>query len=383
MDFRGTYKGGGGPDKTILNSAYLHDKIKVDVLVVYIKQPDDHEFQIRSKAEQLGLKYTDLADRSVFDLKCLWELRRLVKENRIQVLHTHDDKTLLYGVALRFLVPSLRLLHTCHSHEEYGKTTFSGRLAWYRFRLRKRVLGRLMKCHHKPVLAVSEDTRQRLVRSRLDPGNVEVLANGIDLEAWNRNGAQPALRHEFGLRSDQQLVGTVARITYDKDLPTFFAVAESVNRQKPGTVFVIVGDGYGDELAMAREEIHRRGLEKIVRLTGHRTDLKHIYASLDLFLMTSLTEGMPNTVLEAMAMELPVVSTNVGGLPELVENNACGLLLPVGDVDALSRAVTDLLTNSSRRKNFGHAARKRVEEKFNFRHRVRKMEDYYHIIALR
>ena len=93
--------------------------------------------------------------------------------------------------------------------------------------------------------------------------------------------------------------------------------------------------------------------------------------------MTSLTEGMPNTVLEAMALELPVVSTNVGGLPELVEEGKGGLLVPVRDSAALSLAVLDLLENAEKRKLFSSIARRRVEDLFDFSGRVKNMEDYY------
>ncbi len=377
MDFRGTYKGGGGPDKTVLNSAALHDPEVVDVLVTYIKQPNDDEFQIPQMAADRHLNYVDLVDHGMFDLKCLLQLRRLLKKNRIQVLHTHDDKTLLYGVALRLLSPRLRIMHTCHSHAVYGRNTFASSKEWYKFKIRKKILLLLMKCHHKPVLTVSENTRQRLIGGGHKPADVQVLHNGIDLQQWSKQDAQPVLRKELGLAGNQLLVGTVARITYDKDLPTFFAVAQKVVAEIPEAVFVIVGDGYGDELERARVEIDQMGLSDVVRLTGHRNDLKDIYTSFDLFLMTSLTEGLPNTVLEAMALELPVVSTNVGGLPELVEEGVSGLLASVGNVDALSGAVTQLLSDEKQRKQFAQAARKRIELNFDFSNRVKGMEDLY------
>ncbi len=377
MDFRGTYKGGGGPDKTVLNSAALHDPEKVDVLVVYIKQPDDDEFQIPQMAAERHLNYVDIVDRSIFDFSCLFKLRRLLKDHRIQVLHTHDDKTLLYGAALRLLCPKVKLLHTCHSHAIYGRDTFSSKKEWYKFRIRKKVLLFLMKCHHKPVLTVSENTRQRLIDGGLKPHDVEVMHNGIDIEKWSVAGAQPVFKSELGLSDNHLLVGTVARITYDKDLPTFFAVAREVSARIPEAVFVIVGDGYGDELVRAQEDIDRMGLSQVVKLTGHRNDLKDIYASFDVFLMTSLTEGMPNTVLEAMALELPVISTNVGGLPELVSEGESGLLFPVGDVDALSEAVVKLLTDEDLRKKFSSAARQRIEQYFDFLNRVKDLEDVY------
>ena len=377
MDFRGTYKGGGGPDKTVLNSAALHDPEKVDVLVTYIKQPNDDQFQIPHMAAERDLNYVDLTDGAFFDFKCLLGLRALVRQHRAQVLHTHDDKTLLYGVALRFLCPGLKLLHTCHSHAEYHPDGFANKRSWYKFLLRKKVLVALMKLHHKPVLTISNNTADRLARTGLRRDLIEVLPNGIDTDYWQKEKATPVLRDELGLTADQLLVGTVARITYDKDLPTFYSVVEKVTQIRPDVAFVIVGDGYGDELDQAREDVKNCGLNQFIHFTGHRTDLLDVYASLDIFLMTSLTEGMPNTVLEAMALEVPVVSTDVGGLSELVAVGQTGLLEAVGDVDALAAAVIKLLVDEKLRKQFSESARQRIEQSFDFSKRVKCMEDVY------
>ena len=100
MDFRGTYKGGGGPDKTILNSAALHDTARVNVLVTYIRQPGDEEFQIADMAKSLGINYLDLVDRKLLDWSCIRQVKGLIRKEKIVLLHTHDDKTL--GVGFNF-----------------------------------------------------------------------------------------------------------------------------------------------------------------------------------------------------------------------------------------------------------------------------------------
>lgn len=377
MDFRGTYKGGGGPDKTILNSAAQHDSSLVYVLVVYLKQPDDKEFKIPAAAKLLAINYVDLNDHCIFDLGCIRQLKKLIHQNEISLLHSHDDKTLLYSVTLKYLIPGLRIMHTCHSHSEYAKESFKGLKNYWKFCLRKKILIFLMQQHQKPVLTISENTRQRLIRAGLDQKNVTVLYNGIDLAYWKRADATPILREELNLNNYDLLVGTVARITYDKDLPTFFRVAANVNKQLPHVKFVIVGDGFGEELLQVKNDVKASGLENIIFFTGHRTDLLDIYSSFDIFLMTSLTEGLPNTMLEAMAMEVPVVSTAVGGVPELIVTQETGLLCPVGDVSALSTAVSSLITDPHYRKKMAQKSRKRVESKFNFTKRVQLLEDIY------
>lgn len=377
MDFRGTYKGGGGPDKTVLNSAARHDPARVFVMVVYLRQPRDDQFQIPAMAAQLGIRYTDVPDGATLDMACLRRLREIVTGNDLRVIHTHDDKTLLYAWLLSLQVPGLSIMHTCHSHALPRPGDFGSWRSFAAYRLRRRVLAFLMQRHCKPIITVSADTRKRLIDAGLKGTEVAVLHNGIDLAVWRPETARPVLKDELRLAEGDLLVGTVARITPEKDLPTFYRVAEAVALQRPGVRFVIVGDGYGDELARAREEVQRRSLGQLIAFTGHRTDLRDVYASLDVFLMTSVTEGMPNTLLEAMAMGVPSVATAVGGIPELLHPDWGGFLAPAGDVAGLAGRVAELLADPELRRHAGSACRRRVESRFSFEQRVRRMEEYY------
>lgn len=382
MDFRGTYKGGGGPDKTVLNSAAQHDPDRVFILVVYIRQPDDHEFQIPEMARKIGVKnFIDIPDRGMVDMECLKQLKKVILDNNLDVVHAHDDKTLLYAWLLRFMLPHIRIMYTCHSHAVYSRGEFSRLKEYISFKMRQKIQIFLMQRYLKPIITVSQDTKKRLVANGLLARDVAVLHNGIDIVFWQRTTARPVLRAELGITPGNYLIGTVARITYDKDLPTFYRVAEEVAKRNSNVTFVIVGDGYDDELPRAREDVARRGLEQLVRFTGHRNDLRDVYVSFDLFLMTSLTEGMPNTLLEAMAMGVPSVSTTVGGVPELLEDGVGGFMSPVGDAVGLADHVIRFLDDPDLLVHCGAACRKRIETEFSFERRVRKMEDYYDLFC--
>lgn len=377
MDLRGTYKGGGGPDKTVLNSAAQHDRSRVHVLVTYLRQPHDREFRIPEMAGKLRIDYVDLYDRSTLDWGCLRRLRGLLDEHRLDVVHAHDDKTLLYAWLLKLARPGLRILYTCHSHAQGRREEFPSLFGYLKFLARQRVQIFLMRRYMKPVLTVSDDTKSRLVRNGLPPADVAVLHNGIDTSLWRREGSTPVLRRELAVPEHGFLVGTVARITPEKDLDTFYRVAELVAARLPEARFVIVGDGYGDELERARLEVARLGLQGTVLFTGHRNDLRDVYASFDLFLMTSVTEGLPNTLLEAMALGVPAVSTEVGGIPELLVHGEGGYLAPAGAAGELARQVLELLADTRLRERFSRQCRERIESRFCFARRVRLMEDYY------
>ena len=378
MDLRGTYKGGGGPDKTILNSAARHDKKRVDILVTYLRDPEDHEYQIDKWAQGLGVNYIDVPDRKLIDWNCVIKLKRIIIENNIQLLHAHDDKTSLYGWLLKLMIPKLHIMFTCHLHSPYTRNEFSSNLAYMKFKVRRKIQVFLMNRYQKPILAVSRDTKHCIIKDGFNVNDIEMLHNGIDIDAWKAEFGTPVLRKEFNIKEGEFLVGTVARIAQKhKDLPTFYKVAAQVQKSVPKAKFVIVGDGHGDQLSEARNTVRQLGLSDSFYFTGHRSDLLDIYASLDLFLMTSLTEGLPNTILEAMAMEVPVVSTAVAGVPEVVEHNKTGYLSPIRDVQGLSRQVIELLQDPELIKRFRQASRERIEKHFSFADRVKRMEDYY------
>lgn len=377
MDLRGTYKGGGGPDKTILLSAQQHNPERVFVLVTYLRDPRDDEFEIHTKAAQLNINYVDVYDKYLLDLKCVNHLRQLIRKHKIDLVHAHDDKTLLYGWLLKLMDPDLQIMYTCHSHANYTRNDFESWIGNLNFLIRNKIRIFLMKKYSKPILTISEDTKNRLIKNTIKKDDIKVLPNGIDCDHWKNERGRPVLRKEFSIKPDEFLIGTVARIAYDKDLPTFFEVAKAVVGQMPNVKFVIVGDGYGSELEDARTMVNEMKLDSKIIFTGHRNDLLDVYASFDLFLMTSLSEGMPNTVLEAMAMGVPVISTNVGGLSELVKHGKTGFLSEVGDYKCLSEYLLSLLKNHELLTQNAIFARIIITEKFSFKNRVKNLEKYY------
>jgi glycosyltransferase involved in cell wall biosynthesis len=377
MDLRGTYKGGGGPDKTILLSAVKHDAERFFVLVTYLRDPRDSEFEIEERARNLGIDYIDVADSKLCDWGCIRELSRLLRKHRLQIVHAHDDKSSLYAFFLKLLNPGVKVMYTCHLYSMYQRADFHTLKSYLAFRVRKAARYFLLARSHRPILAVSEAVRQSLITEGLGDDEVETLYNGIDVRHWQRKNGNAVLRGELSLPEDAVLIGTVARIAYQKDLATFYRVAAAVKAKVPNAYFVIVGEGEGALLAEARREAQSHGVADYLFFTGHRNDLLDIYASFDLFLMTSVSEGLPNTVLEAMAMEVPVVSTAVDGVPELVEEGATGYLRPMKDVDGLAARVVELVTDQALRSAFAARGRQRILTLFSFDERVVKMERYY------
>jgi len=382
MELRGTYKGGGGPDKTILLSAAKHNKRKFFVPVIYLRRHDDLEFRIGEMAAKLHIKYKEVIDRKLIDVRCLCQLNRLTKTHNIEIVHTHDDKSLLYAFLLKLLNSGLKVIHTCHLYPGNSSTVLAAHQARVVTWFRQRVSLFLMKQCYQPILSVCRSTKQTLVAKGFKECEVEVIFNSIDYSYWRKDPVASTLHKEIQADEGTFIVGSVGRLSEAKDLPTFVRVVKKVIEKCPNTKFVVAGDGRANELRELRDLCVRVGIESEVVLLGHRTDLINIYSAFDLFLMTSIAEGLPNTLLEAMSMEIPVVSTAVDGVPELVVNGETGYLCRVGDSEALAMRTVEIIQNPELRRKFGSAARDRIKRNFAFDKRLEKIEEFYQRIHL-
>ncbi|HTU02056.1 MAG TPA: glycosyltransferase, partial [Candidatus Sulfotelmatobacter sp.] len=186
------------------------------------------------------------------------------------------------------------------------------------------------------------------------------------------------LRDELGVSDSYPVVGYVGRIMPEKDLVTWLHAAAPVAAAYPRAAFVLVGDGQDDT---TRQELQalagRLGFGGRVHFTGYRADLLRAYASFDIFLMTSRREGLPNSLLEAMALSLPAVTTDVAGAKELVADGETGFVRPQGDAASLGAALLRLAGDEALRREMGGAGRARVVRDFSFARRLERIEALY------
>jgi glycosyltransferase involved in cell wall biosynthesis len=164
----------------------------------------------------------------------------------------------------------------------------------------------------------------------------------------------------------------------EKDLETWLRAAALVAQQYPATQFVLVGEGRdGDTLGQLQRLATELGIAEQVHFPGYRAHLLPVYGSFDLFVLSSRREGLPNSILEAMAVGLPVVTTDVAGTSELVLHGHTGYVVPQGDVDRLAHAMVTLVADKQLRQRMGQAGRERIEREFSFTHRLQRIEELY------
>jgi glycosyltransferase involved in cell wall biosynthesis len=369
LELRNTYKWGGGPDKTILLSAERHDPARVEVVLTYVRGAHDDEFCLADKARNRGLTCYDIAERGKLDLSVLRALQDIVRRHDINLIHAHDYKSDLFAYLLRRQLGSRRLavISTMHG---WALSGLRGRLYWQ--------LDRWLMRRFDRVIAVSHATRQEMVAAGVPSHRITVIHNGIDTHAWAPPQAHMTLREELGLTPSCPVIGYVGRISPEKDLDTWLQVAARVGQHYPDAHFVLVGDGPdGTLLQHLQQQARVLGIAGRVHFPGYRAHLLPAYATFDLFFLSSRREGICNSLLEAMAMELPVVTTDAGGTRELVRDGRTGYILPQGDVDGMARAILQLMGDAAFRQRMGRAGRERVQHAFSFARRLQRIEALY------
>lgn len=292
------------------------------------------------------------------DLAAVKRLYRLMRRVRPHIVHTHMAKAGTTARLAARLAGVPIVLHTYHGHVFHSYFSPAKTAVFLN-------IERLLGLFTDRIIAVGEKQRQELIGYRVAaPRKIMAIPLGLPLEAMlDAERERGRLRAELGLNGTHQLVGIVARLVPIKAHEVFLNAAVEVHKQRPNTRFVIVGDG---ERRAELEALTRElGLGDAVRFLGWRRDMRTIYADLDVVALSSLNEGSPVAIIEAMAAARPVVATNVGGVSEVVADGESGLLVRPRDAKALARAILALLEDPSGAERMGQAARAAVYPRYS------------------
>jgi glycosyltransferase involved in cell wall biosynthesis len=270
------------------------------------------------------------------DVVALVRIRKLIRDFRPDIVETHMSKAGIVGRLAANLEGSPVVLHVYHGHVLDG---YYGAIKTWLARRAERALA----CKSDRLVAVSARLKADLIKYRVaSPDHVSVVEPGLDLAPMLAcRQERGALRRELGLHPTTPLVGIVGRLTPIKNHRLFLDAAVSVLAVRPDVHFVVVGDGESGPTIRALAQ--SRGLIERVTFTGWRYDLPSVYADLDVLVSCSKNEGTPFTIIEAMAAGCPVVATRVGGVPDLVRDQATGVLVPPAQTEPLAAAILRLL----------------------------------------
>jgi glycosyltransferase involved in cell wall biosynthesis len=305
--------------------------------------------ELRRRAGE-GLRFLSFTPRSEFDVQAGWQVAKVLADLQPAVVHAHDPMAVsLTAMALQ-MSPNLPRRPIVVASRRVD------------FHLKHHAFSKWKYRQVDVFIAASQLIASILEQDGIARDRVEVVHDGVDVGLIGRQPAVDA-HAAFWLPHGAPLVGNVAALAAHKGQRHLVAAAARVVREIPDVRFLIVGEG---ELRQPLEhQIKTLGLERHVLLAGFRPDALGLMKSFDLFVMSSVTEGLGSAILEAMACERAVVGTRTGGIPEAVIDGQTGLLVPPHDEAALAAAIVRLLEDAPLRANYGRAGRARVESDFS------------------
>ena len=295
---------------------------------------------------------------------------RLLRAERPDVLHTHNLSAQFYGAPAARLVGVPVVVCTRHGT---GPKRVLGSLA----------LAGLVWRMADQLVPVSDDAAEQMTANYgIGSSKAHVILNGVDTDAYHPcAGPREAERLRLLQVDGRPVVGTVCRMIGYKGIDTLLDAFATVRREEHGAVLVLVGDGA--DRAGFEEHARKLGLGESARFLGSRSDVKDIYPLLDVFVLASYQEGIPLTLLEAMACGVPVVVTAVGGMPQVTDNGAAGVLVPPRDAAALADAILSVHRQPELAARLALAGRQRVVEHFSLDRMTRDYIDFYRALYAR
>lgn len=327
-------------------------------IVGALKDSRNPHLEVVERAKELGIGTVVFESEGRFDLSAVFALKKYIRENNVSLLHTHNYKSDIIGffAARQAGIPVVATAH--------GFTDVTHTVTTYE------KLDRFLLRFFNKVVVVSGK-----VLGGLDAQKRKVISNGLDINRFSGGeGLRNEFRRHFGIKDDAFVIGTVGRLSKEKNQILLLRAALKM-KQRREVKFVIVGEG--PEEKELRRFVKENNLDEKVIFTGLLKDVHKVYPALDIFTLTSVTEGVPLTVLEAMAAHCPVVATRVGGIPEILEDGRSGLLAESQNVDELVAKYELLIQDAKKRLQLVEQAGRFVRQNFSLERMTKDYLDVY------
>jgi glycosyltransferase involved in cell wall biosynthesis len=356
----------GGPEKQIIEHLKrLNEDRYTALLVSYIDAGAPNE--ILQKAEQSGIKSYGIPMANAIDIRALFKLIKIIRKEDIDLLCVHGYKSTIMGwyVGKMFKLPVLAFSR--------GYTTEDRKVAFYEW-LDRKFLGRI-----DGVISVSKGQQQKLHSLGVYAKREWVVHNAVEIPDDSTFKHNQLLRQDIysrlGITAHHKMVVTAGRLSQEKGHRYLIDAIAKLGNKINGISFVFCGAG--PEETSLKDQARKLGVNDRCYFVGFRRDISEIFRVMDLFVLPSLTEGLPNVILEAFAYHKPVISTSVGGVPELVKHDINGILLNACDVTALSNAMEKCLQSDKLLHDMGEAGFRTVSKDFTFTLQTGRLESIY------
>ena len=313
---------------------------------------------LAERAKATGLRVFPVNMPGEWDLLAVCKLGKIITKESIRIVHLHSPHAHALGLL------AAKSVGNC-------KVILSRRV---NFPIKRNIISRLKYSNVDRIIAISQRVKQVLMASGLPEEKIDVVYSGVDTKRF-QNVKADYLVSELALAREKLIIGNIAALTWDKDHKTLMAAARVVVDEFPQVIFLIAGEG-----PLRREieiSIKKLNLQEKVKLLGFRQDIPEVLSILDLFVLSSSWEGLGTSLLDAFASRVPVICTNVGGVPEIVKDGVNGILVPPGNPGALARAIIFLLKNRDLARRMAEEAFQLVNKKFSIEKMVQDTKKIY------
>jgi glycosyltransferase involved in cell wall biosynthesis len=350
----------GGLQQVVLTLCKTIDRRRFEIDVLCLRALGEFAPEI----EQLGIPVTLLPQKPQgTDYLSFLKVARILRDRQIDVIHTHNTQPLLDGGIGALLAGVPTIVHTDHGRQFPDKRRYMF-AEWL-----------LSHCVYR-VVGVSDRTSKNLIDfERISPRRIVTIRNGIVGETYQRSFETLAKRRELGIPDSASIIGLGARLTEEKGISFLLHAISAMLGKQPNLLLVVAGDG--PLRRRLEDEAQQLGVASHVRFIGTRTDMPELMRLFDIFVLPSISEGLPMVLLEALAAGRPVVATNVGGISEVVRDGHNGFLVPSRDSAALASSLSRLLNDRDLVEGFGRNSRAMFESGLSAEHMARSYEQLY------
>lgn len=350
-----------GAENVALNLMNSLKEDKNNPRLLCLKNSGKPDPEIHLQAESQGISTDVISCNKRFDMGSIKKIKDYVKKENIVLIHTHGYKSNLYGMVASRLagIPVVTTLHGWIG-EDYKARFYE-------------LVDKLVVKRMDHVVSVSPVISKELGSLKVNEDKVSFIPNGIDTERFSPASDGPDMRAIFGAK-DALIIGTVGRLGPEKGHLYLMEAFKEISALVPEARLLIVGGGFLEEVLAGKA--WELGIEDKVKLVGNQADMAAAYKSMDIFVLPSLIEGLPLVLLEAMSMELPVIASDVGGIPHVIGKGE-GIIVPPKGIYELRYAIFGLVKDAELRRNMGKKARERIVKDFSLRSFYKKYTDTY------
>lgn len=350
-----------GPGRTILEIAEGLNRAGFRYLIgAMVREGEANAYA--DEARRRGLEVVTIVERSALDRRVLQQVADIIQRYRVSIVHAHEFRS--DAIALLCARRGLRHVTTVHG---WIANDIKGRIY--------RALDKLIVRGFDRVVVVSERIKRQLRQWGVPAGKLVVVPNALMIHEYRPNRADRVLRDELGIGAEEIVIANIGRLSAEKGQDLFLRAASLLAAQHRSLRFLLIG--IGPEEGPLRRLATELGIDDRVMFVGYRNDMKRAYNSIDLVVQSSHTEGMPNVVLEALLMGVPVIATDVGGTGEIMEHERSGVLIPPGEVAALATQMQAFLAERARFAEMARAGGERVRRDFDSLKRIERMKRLY------